>query len=357
MSYTLKLVKTANRRLDKGVCRQQVAHAINRALAGKRAHLWSAGKIRLTEEANGQLGYTAAVSFTRIGRNASPEILDRQFARMLEIAHVAVRSRGWFPPDASRPEPATTEPGEPAKPQSGYADVRINTDPTGYFSHLYERDAQVEMVLSAVRRYVESDFADRFHGILYGPPACGKTEVLRSLARMVGSDAVLHFDATSTTKAGAERTLLETADIPPILCIEEIEKTDEHSLRWLLGVLDFRGEVRKVTHRSTAVREVKLLCLATVNDMDLFKRIMDGALASRFTHKIKCPRPSRDALEKILLREIGRTGGDLAWIKPALDWCVDEEKTNDPRRIIAVCLCGGDKLLTGEYQEYLRATM
>ena len=205
--------------------------------------------------------------------------------------------------------------------------------------------------------HAESGFSERFHAVLHGPPACGKTEILRSLSRMVGRDAVLHFDATSTTKAGAERTLLETADIPPVLCIEEIEKTDEQSLRWLLGVLDFRGEVRKVTHRSTAVREVKLLCLATVNDMDLFKRIMDGSLASRFTHKIKCPRPSREALEKILLREVTLAKANTAWIKPALEWCVEEEKTNDPRRIVAVCLCGGDKLLTGEYQESLRATI
>ena len=126
----------------------------------------------------------------------------------------------------------------------------------------------------------------------------------------------------------------------------------------MLGVMDFRAEVRQLKFRSgLAQRQVKLLCLATVNDMGLFNEMMDGALASRFSHKIFCPRPSRETLTKILEREVEKNKGDKAWINPTLDYCLDVEKINDPRRIITVCLCGREKLLTGEYQTMLTATM
>jgi hypothetical protein len=90
--------------------------------------------------------------------------------------------------------------------------------------------------------------------------------------------------------------------------------------------------------------------------MDVFNRLLEGCLQSRFAHKIRCPRPDKGVLAQILSREIVKTGGDAQWITPAINWCVDEEKTSDPRRAIAVCLCGREKLLTGEYQAVLRAT-
>jgi len=174
---------------------------------------------------------------------------------------------------------------------------------------------------------------------------------------MLGADAVLQFDATSTTEAGARRELRQLANIPPILVCEEIEKTDERSLRWLLGVLDTRGEIRGVNYRDASFqRDVKLLCLATVNDIKRFNEVMSGALSSRFANKIRCPQPSREVMERILQREVQKINGNPAWIKPALDYCLDIEKTNDPRRAIAVALCGQEKLLTGEYQQWLEAT-
>jgi hypothetical protein len=43
------------------------------------------------------------------------------------------------------------------------------------------------------------------------------------------------------------------------------------------------------------------------------------------------------------------------WIKPTLQWCKEVDNF-DPRYVIAVCLNGGDDLLTGDYQQDLRAT-
>ena len=172
---------------------------------------------------------------------------------------------------------------------------------------------------------------------------------------MFGDEAVLEYDATSTTQAGAIKDLANREVIPQLLIVEEIEKTDENSLRWLLSVLDHRAEIRKTNYRESVQREVKLLCIATVNDFALFQKLMYGALASRFAHKIYCPRPDEAILTKILTREIERVeGGRLEWIKPAIKYALAHDM-NDPRQVTAICLSGGDQLLDGSYQEMLRS--
>ena len=44
-------------------------------------------------------------------------------------------------------------------------------------------------------------------------------------------------------------------------------------------------------------------------------------------------------------------------LAPALDYCLTTERTDDPRRVIAVCKCGRERLLNGECQRTLTATM
>lgn len=365
MKHQLILEKRSLRHLDNGVMKEQLTGIAARAIAGNRGKVWQLkNRIQVPEaRINGEgFVYRTSLTFERVGRKASEDIVDRQWGIIQQMAEGAGRSKGWnIPADHETPthESKTTTETEPTVQQKpkAFTPVKINTDAGQHFAHLYERDSQIALVMSAIQAYVNSNYEDRFHAILYGPPSCGKTEILRSVARMLGEESVLVFDATSTTKAGAERTLLETAEIPPVLIVEEIEKTDEHSLRWLLGVLDHRAELRKITHRSTKSRSVKLLCLATANDIELFRKVMEGSLASRFSHHIYSGRPSREVLKKILLREIERSKGDVAWIDPALDWCLNEEGTNDPRRIITICLCGREKLLDGSYQKHLKATM
>src|SRR5207253_11168735 len=140
----------------------------------------------------------------------------------------------------------------------------------------------------------------RSHCLLWGRPACGKTEILLAIERMLGREAVVKLDATMTSKAGAENLILELDSVPPILLIEELEKCDPANLPWLLGVLDQRGEIVKTVFRNAFRKETKCLCLATANSLDLLERVHSGALASRFPNKIPCPRPSRAVLEKIL---------------------------------------------------------
>ncbi len=167
----------------------------------------------------------------------------------------------------------------------------------------------------------------------------------------------MQFDATALTHAGAIAALRKGKTIPPILLIEELEKCDESALRWLLGVMDARGEIRKTNYNiGNTVTECRMLVICTVNNYQIFSKMMEGALASRHSHHVFCPRPSRAALGRILSREIERVKGNYLWIEPALKYVVDEEEVNDPRRVLAVALTGRDDLLTGKFQQALRAT-
>lgn len=227
-----------------------------------------------------------------------------------------------------------------------------------YFKRIFGRNAQIRTVLSSIKSFLETDGQRRNHLLLYGLPACAKTQILTSIADLLGQDAVLRLDATSTTPAAIYRIYFEEfKDIepPPFVILEEAEKTDENSLRVWLGALDDRGELRKIKHREMKSREVKLLCLATVNDKEEFDKLMGGtvtkpgALSSRFVHQLMCPRPDKEVLKKILLRDIFRFGGNNDWVDPILE-LAEAVETNDPRKVLGF-IDGGNRLLNGEYQK------
>lgn len=224
------------------------------------------------------------------------------------------------------------------------------------FTHVFEREPQIEIIMSAVDAGIYSEFDDRLHCALIGPPAAGKSELLRCVRETFGEEAVMEFDATATTQAGAIRALAQREITPRILLVEEIEKVEEAALRWLLGVMDFRAEINKVNFKSQIKKEVKMLCLATVNNFKLFKGMMSGALASRFVHHIMCPAPSKVLLEKILTRDVIKLkDGNPEWIAPTLEYA-EKKGITDPRAALAILKCGRERLLTGEYQAFLEFT-
>lgn len=237
----------------------------------------------------------------------------------------------------------------------GYSDVSVPDSWDSSFDHLYGLDSHIKRIKMALDAGIMSDWRNRFHCALIGPPGCGKSDICASLKRTLGEDAVMEYDATATTAAGAIKDLAEREILPRIMVVEEIEKADEKALAFLLGVCDLRGEIRKTTARTTIQRDTKVFVIATVNNMELFEKMAAGALASRFANKIHFKRPSRDTLAMILTREVMKIDGDERWIKPALDYC-EEHDITDPRQVIALCLCGGDELITGEYQKMLADT-
>lgn len=237
---------------------------------------------------------------------------------------------------------------------------RVNLKPGSNFNHIYGRRPQINRILAALRLAERTDWNKRTHSVLDGEPGCGKTEIMLSCAKMLGEEgrAWQWFDATSMTKAGALEQLIGSEVVPPVLFIEEIEKCEESALRWLLGVMDMRGMVRRTNYRvGNQAKNVRMVVIATANDVKLLKGMMSGALYSRFQNKIWCPRPDRTIMEKILVREMEDIGGKPEWVQATLKFGVDHWHMTDPRDLITICSCGGDDLLTGKYQRDYEATM
>ncbi len=361
--YTIDLEKDAKRLINKETLQKQIDYVKERITSGGREKRgW--GVIndhidhRYIAPFNGNEGVFATTLTIQCKPTTARQTYDSEFSNISEIVRGAIKTHRWEIKKINGEEPKadirTAE--EFFEMASTYIHVDLPEDWKSSFEHLYERDAHIEIIHDAIEVAIESNWKHRFHVLLYGPPGCGKSDITLSIKDMVGSDSVLEFDATATTSAGAIRDLNERDELPRILLVEEIEKADENSLRWLLGLLDIRGNIRKLTYRGRTQRDTKMLCVATVNDVDLFRRMMFGALASRFSHQLYCPRPDRALLGKILQREVREINGNEAWINPTLDY-LDRHSITDPRKAMAICLTGRDRLLTGQFQDQMDKTM
>ncbi len=359
----ISLYKVKADNLSNDAARTEVVRIVQRFMTETRtARGWSAIvppiKDIEPQEGTGFKFYNIKVHLIcRPIRNRSDDAISNEVAAIAECAAKSGSKIGW---QISAIDGDKRELQEPDKIHTGkattYCDIAIPDNWKENFSHVFERDAQIEVTMSAISAGIKSEWDDRLHCALVGPPACGKSEILRSIRTMFGEVAVMEFDATATTQAGAIKNLAEREIMPRILLVEEIEKVEENALRWLLGILDFRAEIRKTNFRQNITKEVKLICLATVNDWKCFNNMMSGALASRFVNKIYCPRPNRTLLEKILARDVGRlSDGNLAWIKPALDYA-EANQISDPREVLSILKCGRNDLLTGAHQKRLQET-
>lgn len=366
MSFKIVLERSCTQKTNSQKVEESVKKLIERSLSGNRGRNWSysitssKGPFFSDEE---MWMWRYSVKFERVSGHAKTE--GPQWAKIVDAIETKSQSSayGKFPwKIKSKTIPNLVEKSDKNSKKGNipkdYGQILLEKN--GFFDHIYEREHHVNIVYSALEAFKDSNMKNRFHCVLHGPPGCGKSDILISVSKMLGpeNEAFIKFDATSMTEAGVSKLLLESEFIPPVLIVEEIEKAPENHLRWLLGILDHRAEIRRTNFRiGNKARNVKMLCLATVNDMNLFKNSMSGALASRFAHEIYCPRPTRSVMEKILLREVERIDGDTNWIEPTLSYCIDEKGLNDPRKVIPICLCGREKLLTGEYQESLNAVL
>lgn len=239
--------------------------------------------------------------------------------------------------------------------QIGYADCEIPEDWDSYFDHIYGLDSHVNRVKRALNAAISSGWRNRFNVVLYGPPGCGKSEIALSLKRALGSQAVMSFDATATTAAGLIKTLNDAEIMPRVIVFEEIEKATPEALQPLLGIADQRGEIVKTTARGSVDKAVKALCIATVNNYELFAKLQAGALESRFSNKVHFDKPTREIALRVLRREIAMADGDQEWAEAAYDYCASHGIT-DMRAMISICLCGGDGLLDGSFQKEMQDT-
>lgn len=348
MVHTIRLKRTARRKLS----------AIDGQFASLLSRLNTANRAKRGIEIVGDVresGWEAHWSYVGLMTVDGAEMGEwESIARLVDKAYQTPPYGSW---ESAEFDEKPYAPGNAAaESDTDYVNVGINDDEWEQsFAHLYGLDAHIKRVRLALDAAIASNWRHRFHCALIGPPGCGKSDICRSIKEALGEDAVLEFDATSTTTAGAQKELTERDQKPRVLLVEEIEKAAENSLSWLLSVLDIRANIKRITARGGYSASTHMLTVATVNDEALFRRLLAGALSSRFTNSVYFSRPSVETLQKILAREITVVGGDLSWIDPTIQYATENEIT-DPREVTSICLCGGDLLLTGEYQQMLSDT-
>jgi len=276
-----------------------------------------------------------------------------------------------------------------------YADVEMPSDEmleVG-MDGLFNLDNQIDMVVTALQRAIEGGFKFRDHQLLIGEPGCGKSETLSRIYNMLDAmgfgSAVLKIDGTAMTSAGIIELLKNIPIMPRIMMVEELDKATNDAVAVFLGLMDKRGEVRKITYRDQFNRDGRMLVLATANSFEKIQRMQEGAVLSRFGNPVHYERVKEDGLRRILHRELNEQ--DLAicckpvitknkrgeevqnecgnckeckrrnkWIDATLRWCKEHEgklviDTMDPRFVIKMCVAGQDKL-DGRYQRSLEAT-
>jgi len=360
VKHQILLQKESARKLNHVKIYEQVKKIVGRAVAGsRRSRGWSAkieGGIGVSEQKGRYLYKANLLIVCHPKTSRSEETLSREFDNILKIITAAGNVPKWIIAAVDEKPVEKTLTAEGVSRTLGYVPVEIPSNWQEYFEHIYNREDQIELIISNIQAAIDSDWRNRFHAALVGEPASGKTEIARSFKAMLGEAAVLEYDATSTTMAGAIKDLDSRDELPRILVLEEAEKAvNENELKWLLSVLDHRAEIRKVNFRTNIQRETRMLCIATVNDYDALERLMAGALASRLGEPIWCPQPDRELLRKILEREVGLAEGNVAWIEPTLDYA-EEFQITDPRSVTSICLRGKNQLLDGSYQGKLRRT-
>lgn len=368
ISRTVRFSKDAGRALDDAKSEAQLHAIMSAVTAGQKARGWTVGfedgRATFRQLPNRSGGYVYTVDVAVACKPSKlRSTLGQEFENIVAMMHAkAMQPANRWRVSHIDGEPYVAKEVERIEVDSseeiGYAPLNMPEDAEweAAFDHLYGLDDYTLMIRRQIEAAEMSGWQQRVNIALVGPPACGKSDICKSLKKVLGEEAVLEFDGTSTTQAGAQQELAEREELPRILLVEEIEKAPEASLQWLLSVLDLRGEVRKTTARGNILREVHMVGICTVNDWELFQNMKSGALASRFAMPLFFRRPSREILWKILDREVRKMGGNTAWIEPTLDFA-DEMHVTDPRKLIAWCLTGREMLLTGEYQKMLRRTM
>lgn len=367
MAYIVKLERHLQKSVSSSAANSQIQKIVSIAMKGGRGSGW---KYRIGRLAVEGTTYSVVIHFNVTSERSS---LRDKWPRILQRLAEA-GSSGAF---AGKPWKIIDPPGYDSVAVAAVTEHdrkstlrvmanepkvlgEINLDPGDHFDRIFGREAQLRRVMDALRLGQRTDWTKRMHSLLDGPPGCGKSECMMALSRMLGEEgkAWRWFDATSMTRAGAVEEIIENPVVPPVLFIEEIEKCEEAALRWLLGVMDTRGEVRRTNFRvGNQAKHVRMVVVASANNVKLLKSVMSGALYSRFQNKIYYPAPDREIMRLILEREMKEIKGNPEWIEPALKFGVDEWGLTDPRALISIVSCGGDRLLTGEYQKDFVKTM
>jgi MoxR-like ATPase len=288
--------------------------------------------------------------------NGSGEVMDDPAPRLLDFTNGVpkLKTKRALPPKSPFLE------GEPLPPLT--PDVYAK-----YFKRIYDRESHIRIIYDHLCLAVRTGFKTRHHTLLKGKPACAKTELFLSFIDWLGDSLIEQVDASTMTKAGLERMLLDKAndgELKPILIMEEVEKTPIENVSCLIQVMDARGKIQRTNANTVrdggGIADCPIVIWGTCNDEAHLEKFHDGALWSRFSNKLDCYRPDRDLMERILMREVEEIQGKPEWVSPVLRFCYDElvqhkkfaSDFDDPRFARSL-LAGGDRLLDDSLDGYL----
>lgn len=364
--------RKTKKRLDHARIKEQLEKCSGIALKGQRGKGWtfSIGRLTLPDPAADLKAYSCKITFSTTMNRASLEEKFPAIVKRLAEAGCAgtLKPHPWRvidPPgyvgiaeqavvEYARTEELKVKADEPKELGS------VNLEMGNHFERMYGRDAQIRRVMDALLVSESTGWKKRANTLLDGNPGCGKTEIMLCTRGMLGEEgqAWWWLDATSMTKAGALEMILESKYVPPVLFVEEIEKCPEEMLRWLLGVMDTRGEIRRTNYRvGNQAKNVRMVVIASANNVKILKNMMSGALYSRFQNRVYCPEPDRVIARQILAREVAELKGRMEWIEPALQFGYDEWCIRDPRDLINIVRTGRNRLLDGTAQKDYVETM
>lgn len=371
------LERLTERRLGPEKIKSQIQRIAGRSIKGSRGRGWTyqIRSLSAPQSKDGQWSHVVCVHYSvttqrQSVKNKLPDIISKLAKAG---SSTALQGRPWVviePTGYANVAQEAVQVHEATENRKKKADEPknlgvINLIPSGEFDHIYDRKHQINRIFNSLDLAVKTNFGKRTHCLLHGSPGCGKTEILEAFKRMLGEqdEAYLSIDGSNMTKAGIVEQLIESPAVPPVLIIEEIEKCEEQHLRWLMSIMDKRGEVRRTNYRvGTQCKDVRMVVLATANNTEILDRYMGGAISSRFDQKIYCPRPSETVMRQILLREIKgieptNPDGNPDWVEKTIEFMYKKWGITDPRSLISFCTGGRDKVISGEAQEEWEATL